>query len=582
MELDQLLFKRFLNFYKRVTAKTNPETEARTVVLEPIKPRLSILARALSGDAIDILTAQREGGFSGNNFFLPAKMSVFSTQEKNLNYYIFRIVYLSHQRKLKINLTDADDHRKSADLAFEKSEKVLSDMTKEFPFAKDLHDELLRDLQGIERRKGEEAPLFWLYGKLMKNTEVLDLEMDSNSKAQKKEQDEIETEIDAKPSDEVETIGIDKKQQEDYVLTHNFEKVDTAEEFDGVWRSFDGDDDLGEHEDALQELDLKFTVRANDSTHSIYKAEFSNSNISLQVSDENATAVLKYDEWNYKKRAYKRDFCTVNFGHLKHSPNNYYRSTIDKNQKALSALKKMFAQINSQMEMVKNLRDGEEIDIDAVTDAYTDMHHGHTPNDKLYRGKRKNKKDISILILVDNSLSSDGYTAGNRVLDIEKQAVILFGETLNEYDISFQIDTFSSKTRNNCVYTTVKSFKEPWRTAREKVGCIEAENYTRIGTALRHAGSLLEKAEETNRWIVLLSDGKPNDFDRYEGQYGIEDVKQALREVSKKHIRTFSLAIEEIAKYYLPQMFGHHNYNILHKPSDLPLAFAKFYKMIQK
>ena len=187
---------------------------------------------------------------------------------------------------------------------------------------------------------------------------------------------------------------------------------------------------------------------------------------------------------------------------------------------------------------------------------------------------------MSVLILMDTSLSADGYTNNEHVLSVEQKAVLLFGEVLSQYNIPFQVDTFSSRTRNNCSYNHIKTFDENWMKTRDRIGAIEAKGYTRIGTALRHAGSSIQQQPTQRKWIILLSDGKPNDYDTYEGRYGIEDVKQALRELDKNHINTFSLAIESQAKYYLPQMFGHNNYNILPKPSDLPIAFSKFYKRI--
>lgn len=58
------------------------------------------------------------------------------------------------------------------------------------------------------------------------------------------------------------------------MLIHNFEKVDTSEEFDGVWRDFDGEDELEKHLDALDDLNMKFTVPVDDSAHSVYLADF--------------------------------------------------------------------------------------------------------------------------------------------------------------------------------------------------------------------------------------------------------------------------------------------------------------------
>ena len=184
-------------------------------------------------------------------------------------------------------------------------------------------------------------------------------------------------------------------------------------------------------------------------------------------------------------------------------------------------------------------------------------------------------------MLLDISLSSDGYAAGNRVIDIEKQVSILFGEILNEFNIDFSINSFYSKTRNYSNYVTLKGFDEDWNRAKFKVGAIEPSGYTRIGSALRHSGALLDTRDSKNKWVILISDGKPNDYDKYEGKYGINDVKQALRELNERQINSYALAIEAQAKYYLPQMFGQNHYQILTTPVELLQALVKLYEKIK-
>jgi nitric oxide reductase NorD protein len=183
--------------------------------------------------------------------------------------------------------------------------------------------------------------------------------------------------------------------------------------------------------------------------------------------------------------------------------------------------------------------------------------------------------------LQDISLSSDSYAAGNRVIDVAKQTAILFGEILNEYTIDFSIHGFYSKTRNYTSYITVKSFEEKWDTAKYRTGTLQPSGYTRIGPALRHSGALLQNRDTKNKWVILLSDGKPNDYDRYEGKYGINDVKQALRELHQNNIHTYALAIEATAKYYLPQMFGHDQYQIVSSPVELLKSLVKLYERIR-
>jgi len=179
------------------------------------------------------------------------------------------------------------------------------------------------------------------------------------------------------------------------------------------------------------------------------------------------------------------------------------------------------------------------------------------------------------------SLSSDGYAAGNRVIDVEKQVSILFGEILEEFNIDFSIDCFYSKTRNHSTYLTLKGFDDDWNTAKHRVGAVEPSGYTRIGAALRHSGALLDKRDTKNKWVILISDGKPNDYDKYEGKYGINDVKQALRELNERQINSYALAIEAQAKYYLPQMFGQNHYQILTTPAELLQSLVKLYEKIK-
>ena len=80
--------------------------------------------------------------------------------------------------------------------------------------------------------------------------------------------------------------------------------------------------------------------------------------------------------------------------------------------------------------------------------------------------------------------------------------------------------------------------------------------------------------------MILLSDGKPNDYDKYEGKHGINDTKQALRELKQNNINSFAMAIEAEARYYLPQMFGQNHYRILSEPNELlPTLIALFEKI---
>jgi nitric oxide reductase NorD protein len=241
----------------------------------------------------------------------------------------------------------------------------------------------------------------------------------------------------------------------------------------------------------------------------------------------------------------------------------------------------MLTSVNNKFQQQRRQLQGEKFDLDALTDLFVDVHSRHTPSENIYLSKRKKEKDLSILMLLDSSLSSDGYADGNRVIDVEKQVSIIFGEILEEFNVDFSIAGFYSKTRNHSTYTTLKDFDDPWQKAKHKVGALQPSGYTRIGTALRHSGALLDKRDTKNKWVILISDGKPNDYDKYEGKYGINDVKQALRELNQRNINSYALAIEAQAKYYLPQMFGQNHFQILTTPVELLQSLVKLYDKIK-
>ncbi len=585
MALDEYLYGKIANFFKTKKRETVLE-QKNTVKLDEVKQRLTIFARAITGAPISIYTAEREGGYKNNNFFLPEYYTEFNTYEDNLSFYLFRVLYLSIQKNKNINWNEGIDHpiEQSRVSALKSSSKILPELFKQFPITKKIHQNLL-DLYQKKATEKIPADFSFIYGKWMRSLKENNSDKqlkNFNDKAKKAIKDEIKTILKAKAVEDVISLEIDKKQQEDYVMTHNFEKIDTAEEHDGGWRDFDGDDELDKHQKALEELNMKYTVRVDDTVHSVYQAEFVE-NITVSESAESKTNdyFISYDEWDYSKREYKEDFCKIYPKKIIESDLNYYKKTLRDNTSTLLGLRKMLTNVNNKFQQQRRQTQGEEFDLDALTDLYIDVHSGHTPSEKVYLSKRKKEKDLSILMLLDVSLSTDGYANNNRVIDVEKQVSILFGEILNEFQVDFSIASFYSKTRNHASYISLKEFDEDWNKAKYHIGAIEPEGYTRIGVALRHAGAQLDTRQTKNKWVILISDGKPNDYDKYEGKYGINDVKQALRELNERNINSYALAIEANAKYYLPQMFGVNHYEILTTPVELLQSLTKLYEKIK-
>jgi nitric oxide reductase NorD protein len=583
LDLDEWVFGKVAKYLKNKKDKENSSLPQK-VALEDIKPRLTLLARAISGKAIELFPAEAEGGYKGTNYFMPIVFSELPTREENLSFYFFRLLYLSIQQEKNLNWSyPEDDLVLSRKMALQSAEEILPALYAQYPVAEKLHTKLYRHFES-KAAEGKPADFSMLYGKWMQHAPASAesaLLKNFDDKVYKPA-DKAETMLKARAVEEIKSLIIDKKQQEDYVLLHNFEKVETAEEHDGVWRDFEGSDELEKHKDALEELRMRQTVRVDEPVHSVYQADFvEQATVSESAEKDSKAFYIPYDEWDYKTKSYKKDFCKL-FPDVQHELDcTYYQTTLRKNQRVLNSLRKMVASINNKAQQQKRLSNGANFDLDAVVDFYTDIHARKTPNENIYLDSRKKEKDLSLMILLDLSLSSDSYVNNRKVLDVEKEVSILFGEILNEFGIDFCIDGFYSKTRNHSSYLTIKDFDEKWTHARNKVGAIAPSGYTRIGTALRHAGNRLQSRESKNKWVILLSDGKPNDYDRYEGRYGVQDVKQALKEFNLKNINSYAVAIESEAKYYLPQMFGQNHYQILSKPDDLILSLVKLYTKIK-
>ncbi|MCO5259742.1 MAG: VWA domain-containing protein [Crocinitomicaceae bacterium] len=582
MSFDEYLFGKFVQYLKN--KKPDDAVLQRTVELESIQQKLTLIARAMTGRAIEVFPAVKEGGYKGDNFFLPSRFNFYENSDQNLAFYLFRTLYLCQQQKMQLNWFESTDIQaeKAVELGKINAQAILAGLIEEFPAVYEIYEELATSKNP---ESTESIDTVWLYGHVMKDS----LENSKNNKDAYNdnslnglENPDPKTILKARAVEEIKNLTIDKKQQEDYVLTHNFEKVETADEFSGTWRDFDGDDDLEEHSEALEELVMKYTVRSNEMTHSVYQADFTdNANIAESAETSTNKPCILYDEWDCYKNQYRRDFAKVYPDFHVATDEKYYTDTIKKHQTLLVQLRKILANISNRRIEQRYQTYGKEIDIDMATDRFVDVVSGQTPSERVYIADKKMEKDLSILILLDISLSSDGYTDGNRVIDVAKQTAILFGEILNEYHVDFSIQCFYSQTRNNLSYITVKDFDDKWQQAKHKIGSIRPTGYTRIGGALRHSGALLHKRDNKNKWVILLSDGKPNDYDRYEGKYGVSDVKQALRELNQNHVNSYVLAIESTAKYYLPQMFGQNHYQIVSSPNELIHSMIQLYDKLR-
>lgn len=390
---------------------------------------------------------------------------------------------------------------------------------------------------------------------------------------------QVTTERRLTKSDAAETLTPDQKRQEDYTLGHTFEKIETAEEFSGQWRDFDGTDELEEHADAVDEINFRYKIRSNDPAYSALTAD-SGATLAPESSDaELPGAAYRYDEWNYARRAYRREYCSVFEERPKADASDYAARTLSARRIALCEVQRRILRLADGLEAAPRSSAGEDPDLDAVIDRYADLAARRTPTERIYVSRRRRNIDLTILILLDLSLSTDSWVEGRRILDVEKEATLIFGEALARCGVRFALAGFSSRTRNRCDYLCIKGFTESWNSARHRIGGLKPRGYTRIGPALRHSMALLSRERTRQRWVLLLTDGRPNDYDRYEGRYGIEDVRQAIREGERNAVRVHALAVERRERPALPEMMQNASYRLLWSPERLTEGLTDFFRL---
>ncbi|PJZ26437.1 hypothetical protein CH352_07665 [Leptospira hartskeerlii] len=587
MGWEEFIFKKTYNTVRELfSSEKDPFLKAKIVKLSELKPRLSILAKSLTGENIEIFPAEREGGFQDQIYFLPGSYSHGPDTFSNLQFYMFRILYISEQRKLGFHWKKGEIRslNESSKAAAETYPQVMSSLEKNFPDARSLFESVENVERNFQRSilKNKNIPedLSLLYGVWMSSSPSKSENQISSQDlfSQKTEDDKIETELEGVPRERIETIQADLKSQEDYTLMHQFEKVETAEEFQGNWRDFDGSDTLSEQEEAIRELDLRQTVRSNEPTHSVFRTDFFSGLFAGEVgNDRSEENPISYDEWDFKKRKYRKDHCKVFPQKFPDGNYGFTQKIFQENYSTLNSLRSRMNRFFNLKTSLKRQPYGEDLDLDAALQYFSDLSCGQTPTENVYLSDRKRLREVSILLLADMSLSTDSYVDNQRILDVEKASLVLFGQICSEFGDRFRIDSFYSNTRNHCDYSNIKSFDEPWEKSRDKIGLMEAKGYTRIGPAIRHSLSLIQKEKSQKRWILLLTDGKPNDYDRYEGKYGIEDVKKAILECERSNVGVFALAIDKSAKQYLPAMLGKESYRILPNPKELPEALTDFF-----
>lgn len=289
---------------------------------------------------------------------------------------------------------------------------------------------------------------------------------------------------------------------------------------------------------------------------------------------------IQWPEWDYRKQVLLADYCCVQEMLARHAAPCELPLSLHRDARRL---RRQFEILRPGRGWRRAQPDGEELDLDAcVRHAADCAGHGQQHEQGCYRQLARQERDLACLLLADLSMSTDAWVNNQgRVIEVIRDSLFLFAEALAVTGDRFALYGFSSRKRQHVRLHRIKTFGERYTSSiRGRINAIKPGYYTRMGAAVRHATALLGQQIASRRLLLLLTDGKPNDLDHYEGRYGIEDTRMALLEARRKGLHPFCVTIDQEADDYLPYLFGKDGFVLIRHPEDLPRQLVRLYNRL--
>lgn len=353
---------------------------------------------------------------------------------------------------------------------------------------------------------------------------------------------------------------------------------EVAEDPFGLQRPVDRDDETSadEYGDMLSELSSTRMIASPDPPREVLLSDDPPATrAKIEFDDPAAGGTrFRYPEWDHASASYIEHGTTIRMMPPVAGDPRWVDATLARHRSHLDGIRRQFEALRPERVRLRRQGDGEDIDIDACVEGRADLRAGGFLREGLYEARRPGRRSIAVSLLVDSSGSTDGFIGGGRrVIDVEREALLLVCMALEGLGEPFSVMAFSGEGPHGVSMRSLKAFDEAYGPdVALRIAGLEPENYTRAGAAIRHATALLMRQPAEHRLLLMLSDGKPNDADRYDGRFGVEDMRQSVTEARLQGIFPFCLTVDLQAPGYLPKVFGPDNYAVLSAPERLPLV----------
>ena len=299
-----------------------------------------------------------------------------------------------------------------------------------------------------------------------------------------------------------------------------------------------------------------------------------------------------YDEWDRELTDHRLGWCRVIEKRVKHGDRNFVDQTKERHKGVISSIRHQFQLMKPEnlIRVTKEV-DGEEFDLNAVIDYVIDRRADGQQSERIYTKRLRRRRDVAVSFLLDQSSSTartigrhplQPYTRpGRRIIEIEKEGLVLMSEALEAVGDVYSINGFTSEGRRNVKFYVVKDFDEKYSDeVKRRIGGINYQNNTRLGAAIRHATAKLAKQDARTRLLIVLSDGRPYDHDYGDARYAREDTREALRQAKIEGITPFCITIDRESEAELKDLYGEIGYTIIDDVLTLPERLPGIYRRL--
>ncbi|QTA78206.1 von Willebrand factor A-like domain-containing protein [Desulfonema limicola] len=303
------------------------------------------------------------------------------------------------------------------------------------------------------------------------------------------------------------------------------------------------------------------------------------------LEDSQDCPVFRYKEWDIDLGDYLYEHTRILDKIVPEIKGCFYDNALNQHYGLVRSIRRAFELLKPQsVKILRQWTEGDEFDYRALLDYAIDRKAGIMPSDRLYIKRIKQQRDVAVLLLVDLSKSTANpvFDSDFSVLDLEKQAIVLFCEALEVLGDNFAIAGFSGTGRLSVEYFHIKDFDEPVEdTVKARINAMSPQRSTRMGAAIRHASAQLEKTDAKVRILIILGDGFPNDTN-YKREYAIADTRKAISEARAKSIHAKAITVNITGDSKLDDLYGSMHHNIISDVRELPDKLLRIYSALTK